>query len=67
MATGSAARIIRQIIHSTVVQGRWGGEEEAEEKGERKGGRRRKDGFIPILGIASVYEPTTTLHLYVHV
>ena len=59
MAAGSAATIIRQIIHSTVGQGGWwwgeGGEEEVEEKGERKGGRRRKDRFIPIFGIASVH------------
>ena len=40
IATGSAARMMRQIMHSTVVQG--------EERGNRrKGGRRREIIFMP--------------------
>ena len=43
MITGSAARIIRQIIHSTVGQG--GGRGEAEKReGGREGGREEKGG-----------------------
>ena len=45
MATGSAARMIRQIMHSTVVQGKGGeGEKEADEREVegRKGGRRER-------------------------
>lgn len=59
MVTGSAARIIRQIIHSTVGQ-EGGGRRERQRKW--KGGRRRKNRFIPILGIASVYVYMYLLH-----
>ena len=53
MATGSAARIIRQIIHSTVGQG--GGRGRG--KGKQKG--REEEEEQTILGIACVYVPTT--------
>ena len=61
MVTGSAARITRQIIHSTVGQGRWWGR--GREK--RKGGRRRKNRFIQILAlyICTYYTPQASLHL----
>ena len=61
MVAGSAARITRQIIHSTVGQGRWWGR--GREK--RKGGRRRKNRFIQILAlyICTYYTPQASLHL----
>ena len=55
MVTGSAARIIRQIIHSTVRQG-------GERQRNNKGREEEKNRFIQILGIASVYVYMYLLH-----